>query len=93
MKKYLALVLAVAMVMALAACGGSAPAAKPAAKVKITLATGGTSGTYYAVGGAMPSVLGSKLKLSEITEDQVDLFNLVLLDMRDMMNDAVVLIY
>jgi len=74
MKKYLALVLAVAMVLALAACGGSsapaanAPAANaPAAKVKITLATGGTSGTYYAVGGAMPSVLGSKLKLSEIT--------------------------
>ena len=29
---------------------------------------------------------GRKLKLSEITEDQADLFNLVLLDMRDMAN-------
>lgn len=29
-------------------------------------------------------VFGRKLKLSEITEDQVDLFNLVLLDMRDL---------
>ena len=30
-------------------------------------------------------IFGRKLKLSEITEDQKDLFNLVLLDMRDMM--------
>ena len=29
-------------------------------------------------------IFGRKMKLSEITEDQVDLFNLVLLDMRDM---------
>lgn len=29
-------------------------------------------------------VFGRKIKLSEITEDQVDLFNLVLLDMKDM---------
>jgi hypothetical protein len=27
------------------------------------------------------------MKLSEITEDQVDLFNLVVLDMRDMLKD------
>ena len=32
-------------------------------------------------------IFGRAIKLSEITEDQVDLFNLVLLDMRDMMND------
>jgi hypothetical protein len=29
-------------------------------------------------------IFGRPMKLSEITEDQVDLFNLVLLDMRDM---------
>ena len=29
-------------------------------------------------------IFGRKIKLSEITEDQVDLFNLVLLDMKDM---------
>jgi hypothetical protein len=32
-------------------------------------------------------IFGRKMKLSEITEDQVDLFNLVLLDMRDMANN------
>ncbi len=30
-------------------------------------------------------IFGRKIKLSEITEDQVDLFNLVLIDMKDMM--------
>lgn len=33
----------------------------------VTLATGGTSGTYYAVGGAMQSVLNSKLTMSDLT--------------------------
>jgi hypothetical protein len=32
-------------------------------------------------------IFGRQIKLSEITEDQVDLFNLVLLDMKDMLND------
>jgi hypothetical protein len=32
-------------------------------------------------------IFGRVMKLSEITEDQVDLFNLVLLDMKDMLND------
>lgn len=32
-------------------------------------------------------IFGRSVRLSEITEDQVDLFNLVLLDMRDMMNE------
>ena len=32
-------------------------------------------------------IFGRKLKLSEITEDQADLFELVLLDMRDMANE------
>ena len=43
------------------------PAASSAEKVKITLATGGTSGTYYAVGGVIGTVLGPKLTLSELT--------------------------
>jgi hypothetical protein len=34
--------------------------------VKIILATGGTSGTYYAVGGAMQTVLNDKLTLSNL---------------------------
>lgn len=32
-------------------------------------------------------IFGHPMKLSEITEDQVDLFNLVVLDMKDMLND------
>ena len=44
----------------------AAPAAS-GEKVKITLATGGTSGTYYAVGGVLGTVLGPKLTLSELS--------------------------
>jgi len=43
------------------------PAAPAADPVKITLATGGTSGTYYAVGGVLGTVLGPKLTLSSLS--------------------------
>lgn len=36
-------------------------------KQKLTLATGGTTGTYYAVGGVMATVLNPKLQLSNLT--------------------------
>ena len=32
-------------------------------------------------------VFGRVMKLSEITEDQVDVFNLVVLDMRDLLKE------
>lgn len=73
MKKKLALILVGAMLtMSLAACGqpaagsGSGSGEGSAEPLKITLATGGTSGTYYAVGGAMQTVLNDKLSLSEL---------------------------
>ena len=50
-KKIVAMVMAVAMALALVACS-AAPAAK------MTMGTGGTSGTYYAFGG----VLGQYIK-------------------------------
>ena len=50
MKKIVSLVLMLALVMALSACGGGAS--------KMTMGTGGTSGTYYAFGG----VLGQYIK-------------------------------
>ncbi len=64
MKKFLALILSLAMVFALVACGdektddsqnndGDPSSDSP---VAITLATGGTSGTYYAVGGVLKTV-------------------------------------
>ena len=49
MKKILALVLAALMMFALASCGGG---------TKMTMGTGGTTGTYYAYGG----VLGKQIK-------------------------------
>ncbi|MEG2203587.1 MAG: TAXI family TRAP transporter solute-binding subunit [Oscillospiraceae bacterium] len=89
MKRYLAILLTLTMVLTLAACGGSstapapsaaapaAPAASaapaaPAAPVadKVTgdfiMATGGTSGTYYAFGGVICQVL-NKATGSNIT--------------------------
>ena len=51
MKKMLAIVLTLTMAVSLAACGGSGAS-------KMTMGTGGTSGTYYAFGG----VLGQYIK-------------------------------
>ena len=51
MKRLISLALVLVMVLALAACGG-------AAGTKMTMGTGGTSGTYYAFGG----VLGQYMK-------------------------------
>ncbi len=52
MKKFLALVLAVAMILTLAACSGGA------ASTTMTMGTGGTAGTYYGYGG----ILGNQIK-------------------------------
>ena len=52
LKKMICAVMAMVMVFTLAACGGSAAA------TKMTMGTGGTSGTYYAFGG----VLGQYIK-------------------------------
>lgn len=80
MKKYLAISMALALVLALSACGGtsSAPAssaapapssaapapssaapAGPTVKGDFIMATGGTSGTYYAFGGVICQVLNA----------------------------------
>ena len=77
MKKFLALVLSAVMILSLVACGEKKAEETPAdttptetqteAPVNVVLATGGTSGTYYAVGGVLQTVLGSKLTKSNIT--------------------------
>ena len=55
-RKIFAIVMALMMLVAFTACGSSDSGTKG-----ITLATGGPSGTYYAVGGVMASVLNPVL--------------------------------
>ena len=52
MKKVIAIVLALTMALALAACGGGAS--------KMTMGTGGTAGTYYAYGGVLGQYITNK---------------------------------
>ncbi len=76
-KKLIAILLAALFVLALAACGGNggtggsaaptnAPAATPApaAGEKLTMGTGGESGTYYAFGGVLANYIGQNSDLS-----------------------------
>ncbi|MBE6733656.1 MAG: TAXI family TRAP transporter solute-binding subunit [Ruminococcaceae bacterium] len=58
MKKLLALVLALVMMVGLSACGGSGKDGSSAKKTTMTMGTGGTAGTYYGYGG----ILGTQIK-------------------------------
>lgn len=62
MKKLFALILSLAMLVSLVACGGG-----EGGKQTVKIATGGTSGTYYAVANALGSVLRDKLTLSDLS--------------------------
>ena len=69
MKRILALILAGVLVLGLAACGNSDPApatdgegsGDSAGVTKLSMATGGTSGTYYGFCGVVSQVLNEKL--------------------------------
>ena len=52
MKKMIAMMLALVLVLSLAACGGGT--------TKMTMGTGGTSGTYYAYGGVLGQYINNK---------------------------------
>jgi len=55
MKKLLAIALVLALVLTMVACGSGAA-------TKMTMGTGGTSGTYYAFGGQiMPPIMGAAI--------------------------------
>ena len=63
MKKYVALLLALVMVFALAACGNSNSGAggdAAASGGNLTFATGGESGTYYALGTVLANFVSEK---------------------------------
>ena len=75
-KKWIAFLLAALMLLALAACGGGTtttpPAATPAPAPapasgggeKLTMGTGGESGTYYAFGGVLATYIGQNSDIS-----------------------------
>ena len=77
-KKLIAILMAALLVLALAACSGggnggsgggstptNAPASEaPAAGEKLTMGTGGESGTYYAFGGVLANYIGQNSNLS-----------------------------
>ena len=66
MKKILAMLLALTMVFALCACGGSdAPAASNAAAgTSLTFCTGGETGTYYGYGSVLSQYVSSNTDLT-----------------------------
>ena len=84
---------------ALTGCGGSASssaaasseagsskassAAAPASAENLVLGTGGTTGTYYAVGGVMQSVLNPKLTLSQLNVTSTGASKANILDVDD----------
>ena len=65
MKKILAMLLALTMVFALCACGGSdAPASNAAAGTSLTFCTGGETGTYYAYGSVLSQYVSNNTDLT-----------------------------
>lgn len=59
MKKILSVILVLALVLTLAACGSSGAS-------KMTMGTGGTSGTYYAFGGVLSQYMKNYAKIDVI---------------------------
>jgi len=62
MKKMLSLMLVLVLAFSLVGCGAAADATQ-----RLTLATGGDAGTYYAFGGVLAGVLSEKIDNVEIT--------------------------
>lgn len=99
MKKIIALALAGAMAASLAACGGSTASSTAAGTAgsagsaaaatvsgnaqELVLGTGGTTGTYYAIGGVMSTVLNDKLTLSNLTVTSTGASKANILDIDD----------
>ena len=67
-KRLFAILLALLLVLALTACGGGtttgSTAAPAPAGAKLTMGTGGESGTYYAFGGVLANYIGQNSDIS-----------------------------
>lgn len=61
MKRILALTMAAVMALGLCACGGGSDGGDEGGAVSLSMATGGTSGTYYGFSGVVAQVLNEKL--------------------------------
>lgn len=67
-KKFLSAALAFLMVITATACGTSASGSKPAGNSsKLVMATGGTSGTYFALGSAMATQINELVPSIKVT--------------------------
>ena len=64
MKKILAMLLALVMVFALCACGGSDAPAASSAGTSLTFCTGGETGTYYAYGSVLSQYVSNNTDLT-----------------------------
>ncbi len=111
MKKFSLVIVAILAFSLVVGCGGQstaessaagqsgAAASAPASNQFITVATGGTSGVYYPVGGAFSSVIQNRVGLrssAQTTGASVENINLILSDraeMAIMMGDAVTQAY
>ena len=64
MKKIIAILLALVLVFALAACGTADTTSKPAGKTSMAMGTGSPTGTYYAYGGVLSQYIQNKADIT-----------------------------
>ena len=68
MKKVLSIILVLAMILSMSACGGEKKESGSEVKAQdLVMGTGSTGGTYFALGGAMANAINNKLKDKKIS--------------------------
>ena len=68
MKKVLSIILVLAMILSMSACGGEKKETGNEVKAQdLVMGTGSTGGTYFALGGAMANAINNKLKDKKIS--------------------------
>ena len=67
MKKVLSIILVLAMILSMSACGGGKKESEEVKAQDLVMGTGSTGGTYFALGGAMANAINNKLKDKKIS--------------------------